>query len=272
MPVDTRLVDEDVDYCAPEDVFAHIRNKKYADLPATVDDAQQGALTQQQVDNIISRKSERIDADTKRAWRTRKVVDAEVKIELSHKQKHTRHRRRRIRGGSNQRHNFQVDQRGFVDLPHTNIKPITSTEGDKVEVLNPRSVNDVTDKEGRADGQYIVSNRKGILRPDIQLLTPVGTQTHGPTLEDGMAEVRVSYRFGYPHDVTNYDEGGDGVSDHVPGDITDATALLSAAQIVGSDQFGEMVPSGGDNTPSLSDAASSWRSTAEDTIREYKRV
>lgn len=272
MPVDTRLVDEDVVYCAPEDVFAHIRNKKYQDLPETVSAASKGALTQDQVDKIIANKSEKVDSETKRAWRTRKVVDAELKIKLSHKQKHTRHRRRRIRGGRNNRQNFQVDQRGFVDLPHTHIKPITSTEGDKVEVLNPRSVNDITEDEGRADGHYVVSNRKGILRPDIQLLTPVGTQTHGPTLEDGMAEVRVSYRYGYPHDVTEYDSDGDGVSDYVPGDISDATALLAAAQIVGSDQFGEMVPSGGENTPSLSDAASSWESSAKDTIREYKRV
>jgi hypothetical protein len=269
--VDTQLVDTDVDYCAPEDVFAHIRNKQYADLPADANAASGGALTQAQVDRIISAKSEKADNFTKRAWRTRKVVDVELRMRLDHKQGRGRHRRRR-RQGRGSHHNPQSGGRGFVDLPHTHIKPVDSAQGDTVVILNPRSTDDITDDEGRSDGSYVVDNRKGVLRPDIRNISTVGTHRGGANLEDGDAKVRVSYRYGFPKDVTAYDSDGDGVSDHVPEDVRDAVALLAAAQIVGSDQYGEMVPSGSDDSPSLSDASSAWESRAMDTLKDFRRV
>lgn len=272
MPVDTQLVDTDVDYCEPDDVFAYIRNKQYGDLPADTSSASQGTLTQEEVDRIIAAKSEYVDTYTKRAWRTRKVVDAELSIKLSHKQKHARHRRRKVRGGKRSRHNFQVARRGFVDLPHTHIKTIDSSQNDLVEILNPRSTNDITDSEGRSDGDYVIDNRKGILRPDLTLLTSVGTNVHGPTLDDELAKVRVSYRYGFPKDVTSYDQNSpSGVSDEVPPDVRDAVALLTAAELVSADQFGEIIPNAGDDTPSLSDAANQWENNAMATLQQYRR-
>lgn len=271
--VDTQLVDDDVVYCSPQDVFAHIRNKRYDDLPEDVDAATSaGALTQAQVDRIIGSKSERADNYTKRAWRTRKVVDYVKNVDLSHLQKHPKHRRRRFRRNGRRTSTAQAGQRVMVKLPHNHLKPIDPDEGDLVEMLFPRSSNDVTDEEGREEGQFVVDYRKGILRPTLQLLTPVGTQTQGPVLEEDMNQVRISYRYGFPKDVTDYDADGDGVSDHVPEDVRDAVALLTAAQIVGSDQYGEMVPSGGEDSPSLSDAASTWKSDAMDTLKDFRRV
>lgn len=270
MPVETQLVDTGIDYCDPDDVFTHIRNKKYDDLPQDSAAATQGALTKDAVDDLISRKSDYVDTYTKRAWRTRKAVDVEVPIELSHAQKHARHRRRRHRRGI-QRRGQRVSGRGFVDLPHTHIKPIDSNQSDSVVVLNPRSTTDITTDEGRDSGSYVVSNRKGVLRPDIDLLVPVGAHGSANDLTDGQYSVRVSYRYGAPYSVTDYDADSNGVSDYVPGDVRDATALLVAAQLVGSDQYGELVPNTGDDSPNLSDAASTWSSVAKSTLQEYRR-
>lgn len=269
---DTQLVDENVVYASPADVFRHIRNKGYEDLPNDRSGLSQGGLAKSDVDSLIRQASERVDRHTKRAWRTRKVSGVELDINLSHDQKHARHRRRRTRGHGG-RHNYQYGTRAMVDLPHTHIKPIDPST-DSVEILNPRSSTDITEDEGREDGRYIVSNRKGILRPDIDNLTPIGTYHNGPTIEEGVASVRVTYRYGHPNDVTDYTEDGDsvGVSDYVPPDIRDAVGQLAASRLIASDQYGELVPSGGDGSPNLGQASSRIESDAMKIINEYRRV
>lgn len=273
---DTQLVDDGVFYCDDADVFRYIRNKDYDDLPTDRSGLSQGGLTQADVDDLIAQKSEEVDRYTKRAWRTRKVDDVELTIRLSHKQKHARHRRRKIRGSGGSygrsRHNYQVSQRTFVDLPNVHVKPIDSNEGDSVEVLNPRDVNDITADEGRQDGSYVVSNRKGVIRPELNLLTAVGTNIQGPTLDEGAASLRVSYRYGVPYDVTDYDADSDGVSDYVPRDVEDATAKLVVADLIQSDQYGQVIPNTGDDSPSLQDASSSFRDAAMNTLHGYRRA
>lgn len=276
--VDTQLVDTDVVYCSPDDVFQHIRNKDYSDLTAARSGLSQGGISQEDVERLISNASEKVDNFTKQAWRTRKVVDGEFDVKFSHKQKHARHRRRQYRRSTQT--GARPSSRGFVDLPHNHIKPIDSNESDAVIILNERSTNDVTDDEGRESGSYIVSNRKGVLRPDVRLFVPVATNRDGRNLRDGDAKVRVSYRYGFPKDVTDYTTGADtfgqsttySVSTEVPGDIRDATGLLVASRIIGGDQYGNLVPNAGDDTPNLGDAASSWEEQAMNTLRDHRRV
>lgn len=263
MAVESELIDKDVDYCDGDDVFAYIRNKTYGDLGANT------KPTKSQVDNLISRYSNRVDTYTRRAWRDRKVVGLETRVKLSHKQKHSRHRRRNIRGHGG-RHNFGSDPRGMVDLPHIHIKTPDSNQGDAVEVLNPRSIDDITDDRGRGDGRYVVDERKGIIRPDISNFTAIGTRTQGPTVDESLARVRVTYRYGETNDPTDGDT--DGVSDTVPGDVREATAQLVASKLIGSDQYGEMVPTGGEGTPSLTDTASTLKNDAYTTLDTFKRV
>jgi len=279
MPVtETQLVDDDVVYCSPADVFAHIRNKKYADLPADRTALQQGGLTKQDVDDLIFRMSGKVDTFTKRAWRTRKVEGMELDVRFSHKQKHSRHRRRKHRQRTQT--GVEPSSRAYVKLPHNHVKDIDDTEGDTVEILNERDVNDVTTDEGRADGSYVLSNRKGVLRPDVRLFTPVSTTVSGQDLRDGVAQVRVSYRYGFPNSVTDYTTGAEtfgasttySVSTEVPGDVRDAVGKLVAARLIGSDQYGNLVPNAGDDTPNLAEAGGRLRSSAEDTIRNYKRA
>jgi len=279
MPVDTRLVDTDVVYATPGDVFRHIRNKKYADLEADRTTLSQGGLTKVDVDDLIIQSSERFDNYTKTAYRTRKVVDVEVDVEFGHKQKSGRHRRRRTRRANQSA--VRPSSRAFVKLPHNHIKPVDSSKGDTVVVLNERSKNDVTDDEGRTDGSYVVSNRKGVLRPDVRLFTPVSTAARGGReLDDGIVKMQVTYRYGHPKDVTDYTTGAStfgasttySVSTEVPGDVTDAVGLLVAARLIGSDQYGELTPNAGDDSPNLSDAASTFESRAMSTFKNYRRV
>lgn len=279
MPVtETQLVDDDVVYCSPGDVFAHIRNKKYADLPAERTDLQQGGLTKQDVDDLIFRMSGKVDTFTKRAWRTRKVEGIELDVRFSHKQKHSRHRRRKHRQRTQT--GVEPSSRAYVKLPHNHVKDIDDTEGDTVEILNERDVNDVTTDEGRADGSYVLSNRKGVLRPDVRLFTPVSTTVSGQDLRDGVASVRVTYRYGFPNSVTDYTTGAEtfgttttySVSTEVRQGVRDATAMWVVSRLIAGDQYGEVIPNAGDDSPDLSSAANQFKTDAKDELRNYRRA
>lgn len=271
MPVtETQLVDTDVAYCDPRDVFAHIRNKKYDDLPADDSSLQTGGLTQDDVDRLIDRMSGKVDSYTKRAWRTRKVENVELDIRLSHKQKHSRHRRRKHRRRNQT--GVEPSSRAYVKLPHNHVKDIDDTESDSIVILNERDTNDITTDEGRQDGSYILSNRKGVLRPDLRLLTPISTVHAGQNLHDGSAAVRVSYRYGYPADVTDYDADGDGVSDYVPEAVRDATAMWVVSRLLSGDQYGEVIPNSGDDSPNLSSAAQDYKEDAKAELQNFRRA
>lgn len=269
---DSQLVDTDVVYCDGDDVFTNVRNKAYGDLTSST------KPTKQQVDDLIFRMSEWADSETGQAWRIRKVVEYEKRVKLGHKQKHSRHRRRRLRGVG-RRENFGIDPRGMLKLPYPHAKDIDSAEGDAIVALNPRSTTDITADEGRDDGNFVLENRNGILRPDIDIFTRVGTQTHGPTVEN--PRMRVTYRYGTPHDVSDHSgtpadhdfaDSNWSVSSTVPGDVRDAVALRVAGRLISGDQYGELVPATGDDSPSLAEAASRWKSEARSLLDEYRRV
>lgn len=279
MPVlDTQLVDTDVVYAKPADVFAHIRNKKYADLPADRTQLSQGGLTQEDVDDLIVKMSGKVDSFTKRAWRTRKVVDMELDVRFSHKQKSARHRRRRHR--SRTQSGVEPSSRGYVKFPHNHVKAIDGNEGDSVVILNERSTEDVTTDEGRADGSYVLSNRKGVLRPDVRLFTPVSTVDAGQDLRGGTYSVRVTYRYGAPYSVTDYTTGADtfgnsttySVSTEAPEGIQDATAMWVVSRLIAGDQYGEVIPNTGDDSPDLASAANEFKADAKEELRNYRRA
>jgi len=270
--IESELVDTDVVYATANDVFTHIRNKRYSDLPDTASDVganEPGILTKEQIVDLIARFSERADKTTKRAWRRRRVSDYEVRIQFDHETKRGRHRRRSRRAGHGTipRVRTHAGRRGFGDLPHNHVVDVESAV-----VLNPRLTNDISADEGREDGSYIVDERKGIIRPDVSLFVPTGTGSMGGLdIED--ARVRVTYTFGVdpqpssePDLLAPYQ-----LSTAVPGDITDAVALMTAARLIGSDQYGELVPNQSGDTPSLSEAASDWRQEAKETLRDYER-
>lgn len=260
--VESELLDTGVAYCDAGDIFGvYIRNMSSGDLSST------STPTQTQVDDLIDRMSERVDRSTGRAWRDRKVDALEVPVEFDHVQKHARHRRRRRRGTGG-RTQLRVNIRGFVDLPHFHIKALDSGQGDKLEVLEPRNASDITANEGRDTGDFVLDERKGILRPEIDLFTAVGTRIHGPILEN--AKIRITYRYGNTNATTDSD--GDGISDTVPPDVRDATAMLVAAKLIETDQYGSLLPANTGDSPDLSEAADRLRSSADDTLASYRRV
>lgn len=275
--IQTQLIDDDVVYATGNDVFTHIRNKRFPDLPDTSSDVganEPGVLTKTQVVDLIARFSDDVDNSTKRAWRTRKVESYEVRVKFSHTQKRSRHRRRRRRSGSGgtARVKTHAGHRAMADLPHNHIRTPDPNEGDAVEVLNPRSVDDVTDNEGREDGDYVVDERKGVIRPEVNLFVPAGSGTaSGRDIEDG--RLRVTYRYGeVPNPVDEPDLSGSyQLSTSVPGDLRDAVALLTAARLVGSDQYGELTPNASGDGPSLAEAVSSWKREARSTIDGFTR-
>lgn len=269
--LETELTDVDVVYATGHDVFTHIRNKRFDDLPATPQDTEVGdggILTKKQVVDLIERFSERADNTTKRAWRRRKVVDYTVPVKFSHTQKRGRHRRRARRSsyGGTPRVNNRAGRRGMANLPHNHIDEV-----EKVEVLNPRSIDDITADEGRESGSYVVDERKGIIRPNTTLFVPTGRTGGGHDIEN--AQIRVTYVYGHdpaPETVDDL-EGDRKVSTAVPGDVRDAVALLTAARLVGSDQYGELVPNQSGDEPSLAEAVSSWKGEAKSVLREFTR-
>lgn len=276
--VDTQLVDSDVVYCSAADVFRHVRNKGYDDLPTDRSGLSQGGLSQRDVNDLIRNLSERADTLTKRAWRTRKVEDLELRVKFEHAQKHARHRRRKNRRSNT--YGYEDSSRAFVRLPHNHVKQIDAGKGDEVIVLNERSTNDITTDQGRDEGRYYLSTRKGVLRPDVRLFTPVTTASSGGrNLKNGSASVRVTYRYGYPANQFDYTVDADtfgsaplSVSTQVPLDVRDAVGKMVAARLIESDQYGNLVPNAGDDTPNLGDAASRLRDTAIANLRDYKRA
>lgn len=269
--LETDVVDTDVVYCTGNDVFTHIRNKRFVDLDGDVTDAKDKAgatsLTKKQVVDLIARFSGTADTKTKRAWRRRRVTDFEVVVKFSHTQRRARHRRRRRTAGGMGRVVTHAGHRGFADLPHNHIVDL-----EQVEVLNPRSVDDITDNEGREDGDYVVDMRKGVIRPNVNLFVPTGRGTaRDRDIED--ARLRVTYTYGHDPQPESVDDlyGDFQLSTVAPSAVVDAVALLTAARLVGSDQYGELVPQAGGDEPSLAEAVSAWKTEADAKLDNIAR-
>lgn len=260
--VESELLDTGVAYCDADDIFGvYIRNMSSGDLTTS------STPTQAQVDNLIARMTDRVETTTGRAWRDRRVESLGVPVLFGHEQKHAPHRHRRRRGSEMQTR-VHVDLRGFVDLPHVHIKPLNSADGDSLEVLEPRNTTDITGNEGRDTGDYVLDGRKGILRPNIDLFTAVGTRIHGPIIDD--AKIRITYRYGNTDATTDAD--GDGISDTVPDDVREATAMLVGATLIETDQYGELLPANTGDSPDLSAAADRLRTNAGTVLDSYRRV
>jgi len=273
--LESELIDTGTAYADGADVFANIRNKRFEDLPDTpadVEVADGGMLTKKAVSDLLVRFSNRADAATKRAWRRRRVSDYEVRVTLPASERSGRKRRRSRRGGGGGRRNVRSGgRRGMANLPHIHVFDIDAAEGDAVEVLNPRSVDDVTDQKGRSES-YVVDTRKGVIKPNTSLFVPVGT-AHGGSVDLEDARLRVTYRFGREPDTesSNYLHGDTLLVTNAPSGITDAVAMLTAARLIEGDQYGELVPSGGGDSPDLASVAGYWKDDAKSTFKDWGR-
>jgi hypothetical protein len=88
------------------------------------------------------------------------------------------------------------------------------------------------------------------------------------------AKVRETKQYGEAPSTTTVDDltRSYTVSETVPGDMRKAVDVFTAARLIGSDQYGELTPSGGGGDgPSLSEAVSSWKAEAQDTVDRFAR-
>lgn len=253
MPVN-ELVDDSVQYCSTGDVERYIRNKSF---DATSDP------TESEVQEMILGVSEDVDDYTRRAWRTRKVAERELRVEMPHELRSDFQRKRRA-----------TTSRGFlrpierwvdVYLPHQHVTAIDAGEGDEILVLEPEGTKDITADGGARteDDEWYLDARKGILYVDATNFRV------GPVRGSGMIQdpqVRVTYRYGQ----TSSDTDTDNVPDDIPRAVRTATAKLVAADLIDSDTYGAALASGPENTPDQTTAAERMRTTAFDALDRYR--
>lgn len=260
----TELVDE-VPYAGPDDVLTWVRNR----------DAW-GDPSRDQVRTLLLDRSEFVDSRTNRAWRTRRVARMTVPVKLSHLQQSQKHRRRsRVRGGGRHRDPRTVaDTHAAAQLPHLNVRPLSETDGDSVEVLRGNSVEDITANGGIENGDYYLARDRGRLRVRLGVLSTQGGSYYG-RMADTTPTLRVSYRYGNDESAeassTDADGNPDGVAQSVPSDIRIAVSKLVAADLFQTDQFGSVLPAAGNDTEDVGAAADSLRTTATETITQYRR-
>lgn len=260
----TELVDE-VPYATPDDVLTWVRNRDEWKDP-----------TAAQVRTLLLDRSEFVDSRTNRAWRTRRVEAMTLPVKLSHLQASPKHRRRsRVRTGGRHRDPRMVaDTHAIAQLPHLHVRPISGADGDTVEVVRGRTVEDITANEGIEDGDFYIEADRGRVRLRLGVLSTTGESYYG-RMVDTSPTLRISYRYGRDESAAAASEDGegnpDGVAESVPYDIRMAVSKLVAADLFQTDQFGSILPASNDDSESVGAAANSLRETATETINEYRR-
>lgn len=249
----SQLLDTDLQYATPSDVERYIRNKSFDGSSDP---------TETEVDAMLSEASERIDRMTRRSWRTRQVSNRTQQVEFDHSTESAfaRRRRRASRHGAIRR----AGRWGKVFLGHMNLQAIDPAEGDKIEIINPNGVEDVTSEGPGRDQTWYLDKRKGVLEIDASEFV------WGPIRGEGMVvdpRVEVTYRYGQTSDDTD----GDGVPDDLPPSITEACAKFVAADLIDTDTYGSVVASGPENTPDQTTAASRLREQATETVQRYRQ-
>lgn len=283
----TLLVDE-VPYASPADVLTYVRNRDSFDT-----DANGGDPPVEEVHSLLLDRSEFADNRTNRAWRTRKVENYTTDLKLSHTQKHPRHRRRARTSSASGRRQLRDPSRQpepFADaqLPHLNVrvtepdKGLDSNEGDSLEVVVGRSVQDIVADAGIESGEYYLQESRGRVKVDLSSVTITGVSAYGRLISDD-AVIRVTYRYGTDESTaaSGYDRtenGGVAYSpppyartENTPEDIRRAVAKLVAADLFQTDQYGNILPATGEEA-SPDEAATDLRSEAMDTLNEHRRI
>ncbi len=183
--------------------------------------------TTTQVEAFINAAEDQIDRDTRRAWRSVTVTDEYYNIPKVH----------------NVGHHQGHGHRRFIKiyLRHRHVKTFAGVSGDKLEIWDGSSDVDwiATKTEGRAD-DFWVNYTDGILYVRMQ---------HALYHEDG---AKLTYRYG---ETT------------VPSDIKDATAMLAAVMVLGSDDNSQVVAETGDATrQSHQSRIEQWSTRAREII------
>ena len=242
MPAGTVTNESDF-YGSVSGVETWLRNK---DFSGTTD------VTDTEVEGLLTDVSDEIDKRTGRAWRERTVTEYVTTPTISHEQKNYYKRGRPPTSPSG----FMepIDPWALVTLPNRYIRSLDSAAGDSLEVLLPREAVDITDDEGRADGEFWLDADKGKLYVDV------GNFAVGPVRGGGMIsnpQVRLTYRYG-----KSYDSG-----DGVPERINRCANKWVAADLINTDSMGGTIPgAASENVPDMTTGASELFSSAMSII------
>lgn len=246
---DSTLLDTGTRYADASDVERYIRNK-------TFDGSSDP--TQTEVEDMLLEASDEVDRRTNRAWRLREMTDSEREVRFGHDVKSAQRRRRR----HSSRHGFvrPLERWGAVNLKHPHVTSI-----DSLTVLLPRGSNDITANEGR-NSDWWCNYANGTLHLDVSVFMV------GPIYGAGVlnpARVRVSYKYGRDQNATGQDSTS-AVSADVPDDVRRATAMLVAADLMDTDQYGSLLASGPEDVPSQSTAAQRLRDRADAALGRWR--
>lgn len=135
-----------------------------------------------------------------------------------------------------------------IKLMKRQIRPLDASKGDKLEIYDGSNweewLSDSSKIEGR-DEDYWLNEVDGML---YLYLLPLGF--------DRYRRVRVTYRYG---------------EDTVPPDIQKATAMLTAVDLIRTDIYGDLLPTGGDS-PSPDAMAENLEKQADRILERRKEV
>lgn len=246
MPAGTVTNESDF-YGSVSGVETWLRNKDFT--PST-------DITDTEVEDLLKDVSDEIDKRTGKAWRERTVTDyvTSPSISASQKKYYKRGRPPTSPAGFME----PIDPWALVNVPNRYLRDLDPAEGDTFEVLLPRSAEDITANEGRADGDFWLDGKSGKLYVDV------GNFSVGPIRGGGMIKnpkVRLTYRYG--KEFTTGDTDGDGV----PERVNRCANKWVAADLINTDSMGATIPSAAsDNVPDMTTGASELFSSAMSII------
>lgn len=228
---ESELVDTNTKYADVSDVERYIRSYTF--------DANSDP-TQSQVQEMLLDASEEIDKRTNRAWRTRKVTNMQRSVKFSEKQKSP---------GLRDRERFfpaAFNVYGLTVLPHVKLQSV-----DKVEAMVGAKTRTLTE----ADEEIRVNERRGNIEPRARefAVAPLSINKLQPV---DQPKIIVDYTYG----ETN----------QTPRDIKKACAKIVAAELIESDQYGEILPSEAGVEAEV--AAGRMRDDVDEIISEYEYV
>lgn len=265
--ISTTVVDE-VPYASPDDVLTWVRNREEFSDPG-----------REQVYSLLLDRSDFIDTRTRRAWRTREATFTRS-LKLTNTQKSSRHRRRsRTRLGKKRRSPNRVAEPWVpAQMPHLDLQEFDPEEGDSFQLLLGSRVKDLSDDvltidtstSGDLDTAAYLERDRGRFQIHLYQLT-VGDMTRMGRIISGAKRARVNYRYGADESAqVNDGEDMNDPAESVPGSLREACHKLVAADIMRTDQLGDLFRSSGEDIE-LSSPANSLESSAMESIQEHAR-
>lgn len=203
-----QVIDNNTLYCDVQDVSRYLRgyNINSSTNPSETE-----------VESFIEARTEYIESQLDTAFRTVSNKNVPKEADLSYDQKRDRLRRRSARRADNILNPVADDRITKINLPNDRIKSL-----EKLVTKTQRGERDILSNTDKWD----LTKRNGTIRIDIDQFKDTSTGKFG---ENRFRDARI---------ITTYIYG----RERIPKDIQEACAKLVIADLVNSDQYGEILP------------------------------